>query len=174
MNITEKKAEIDELQAKFAKYGNVYITDASSLTVAEINNLRRACFKNGIEMRVAKNTLIKKAMEAQHPEAYKEIYDTLHGPTYLMFSEVSNAPAKVIKDFRKDKEKPILKGAWIDSSVFIGDKTLKELASLKSKNELLGEIIGLLQSPAKNVISALQSGGNKLSGILTALEKRAN
>lgn len=174
MNLAEKKAEIDELQTKFAKYGNVYITDASSLTVAEINALRRSCFKNGIEMRVAKNTLIKKAMEAHNPEAYKEIYDALHGPTYLLFSDVSNAPAKVIKDFRKDKERPILKGAWIESSVFMGDKTLKELVALKSKNELLGEIIGLLQSPAKNVVSALQSGGNKLSGLLKALENRAN
>ncbi len=174
MNTAEKKVVIDELGEKFAKYDNFYITDASSLTVKDINALRRICHKEGIELRVAKNTLIRKALEAKDAEAYKGIFDALHGPTYLMFSEVGNKPAKVITEFRKTSEKPVLKAAWIDSAIFMGDNTLAQLTALKSKYEIIGDIIGLLQSPAKNVISGLKGSGNKLAGLLKTLSERGN
>ena len=125
-------------------------------------------------MRVAKNTLIRKALEQVGDDSnqYEGLYDTLKGPTTLFFSDVSNLPAKVIKEYRKTSERPILKSAYIDSSIFMGDESLEALSKLKSKDELLGEIIGLLQSPAKNVIGALQSGGQKLMGILETLSER--
>jgi len=124
-------------------------------------------------MRVAKNTLIRKALEA-NGVVDVELLKALNGPTSILFSEVANTPGKVIKEFRKTNERPVLKAAFIGSAIFIGDKQLDSLASLKSKNELIGEIIGLLQSPAKNVVGALQSGGNKLAGIIKALENRSN
>ncbi len=173
MTKEEKQATLDDLKVVFSQSGNFYITDTSGLTVADTNKLRRLCFKAGIKMRVAKNTLIRKALETNGVQD-AEIVAALNGPTALMFSEVSNAPAKVIKEFRKSSEKPVLKAAWIETAIFVGDKQVDSLASLKSKNELIGEIIGLLQSPAKNVIGALQSGGNKLAGILKTLETRTN
>jgi len=173
MTKEEKNGILVELKEEFSKKTTFYLTDTSSLSVADINKLRRLCFKSGVEMRVAKNTLIKKALEA-NGIVDSELVKVLNGPTSILFSEVANAPAKVIKEFRKSSEKPILKAAYIESSIFIGDNQTNSLASLKSKNELIGEIIGLLQSPAKNVISALMSGGNKLSGILKTLENRPN
>lgn len=173
MTKEEKQATLDDLKVVFSKAENFYITDTSGLTVADVNKLRRLCFKAGVKMRVAKNTLIRKALEANGVEN-SEIVTALNGPTALMFSEVSSTPAKIIKEFRKSSEKPVLKAAWIETAIFIGDKQVDSLASLKSKNELIGEIIGLLQSPAKNVIGALQSGGNKLAGILKTLETRTN
>lgn len=171
MEKAAKKEIIDDLTKRFREVSNFYLADASNLTVADVNKLRRLCHKQGVVMRVAKNTLIRKALEATGKE-YDGIMDALHGPTSILFSEGASVPAKVIKEFRKTGEKPVLKAAYIDSSIFIGDKALDDLSRLKSKQELIGEIIGLLQSPAKNVISALQSGGNKLSGILKTLEER--
>ena len=174
MTRTEKSNQIAELKDKLSNSNFFYLTDSSSLTVEQINELRGKFFEKGIEMRVVKNTLAKKAMEqASESGAFEEMYDSLKGPTAILFSDVANAPAKIIKEFRGDKERPILKAAYIDSSVYIGDDQLKALASLKSKEELIGEIITLLQSPAKTVISSLQSGGNKLSGLIKALGERA-
>ncbi len=171
MEKAAKKEIIDSLTVKFNESSNFYLTDASNLTVANTNKFRRLCHKQGVEMHVAKNTFIRKALEATGKQ-YDGLLEVLHGPTSIMFSESASIPAKVIKEFRKTNEKPVLKGAYIDSAIFIGDNSVDELASLKSKEELVGEIIGLLQSPAKNVISALLSGGQKLSGIVKALEDR--
>jgi large subunit ribosomal protein L10 len=171
MEKAAKKETIDELTSLFNGASNFYLADASSLSVANVNKLRRLCHKQGVEMRVAKNTLIRKALEATGKK-YDGILEVLHGPTSIMFSEGASIPAKVIKEFRKTSEKPVLKAAYIDTAIYIGDKSIEELASLKTKEELIGEIISLLQSPAKNVISALLSGGQKLSGILKTLEDR--
>jgi len=173
MTKDEKNATLVELTGVFSKSENFYITDTSGLTVENVNKLRRLCFKSGVKMRVAKNTLIRKALEA-NGVVDVELLKALNGPTSILFSEVANTPGKVIKEFRKTNERPILKAAYIGSAIFIGDKQIDSLASLKSKNELIGEIIGLLQSPAKNVVGALQSGGNKLAGIIKALENRSN
>ena len=172
MRKEDKNQIISELADKFAKYNNIYITDVSSLTVEKSNNLRRLCFTKGIEIQVAKNTLIRKAMEQTSDKDFEPLYDTLKGSTALIFSEVGNLPGKVIKDFRRKSEKPIVKGAYIDSAIFIGDNQLEALANIKSKYELIGDVIGLLQSPARNVISALQSSGGKLAGIIKTLSER--
>jgi large subunit ribosomal protein L10 len=171
MERAAKQETIAKLTEKFNQATNFYLADTSSLTVDDINRLRRICHKQGVEMRVAKNTLIRKALEATGKE-YDGILEALHGPTSIMFSESSSVPAKVIKEFRKAGDKPVLKAAYIDAAIFIGDKSVDELARLKSKEELVGDIIALLQSPAKNIISALQSGGGKLGGILKTLEER--
>lgn len=172
---SEKTQIIDELREKINASPNMYITDASSLTVAKINELRGLCFKAGVEMKVVKNTLAIKAMEQdQEEKGYAPLYDALKGPTTILFSEVGNAPAKILKEFRGPKgERPILKAAYIDSDIFIGDDQLAVLASLKSKEELIGDVITLLQSPAKNVISALKSGGSTIAGIVKTLQERA-
>jgi large subunit ribosomal protein L10 len=172
MKKEEKAVIIGELAELLNKYPNVYITDTSALTVAKTNQLRRLCFDKGIKMLVAKNSLIQKAMEQNNAEAYGGIFEALKGTSALMFSETGNVPAKVIKEFRRKNDKPLLKGAYIDTAVFLGDNQLDTLVSLKSRNELVGEIIGLLQSPAKNVISALKSSGGKLAGILKTLSER--
>lgn len=172
MTRKDKSAVVESLKAKFEELPFFYVADSSTLNVEQVNNLRKLCFEKGIEMKVAKNTLIRKALEQIGDEEYQGLYDTLKGPTTLFFSDISNLPAKVIKEFRKTSERPILKSAYIDSSIFIGDESLEALSNLKSKNELLGEIIGLLQSPAKNVIGALQSGGQKLMGILETLSEK--
>src|SRR5262249_38333496 len=171
MDKAAKQETITSLTERFNQATNFYLADTSNLTVEDVNRLRRLCHKQGVEMRVAKNTLIRKALEATGKK-YDGIIEALHGPTSIMFSETGSIPAKVIKEFRKTSEKPVLKAAYIDAAIFIGDKSVDELAKLKTKQELIGEIIGLLQSPAKNVISALMSGGNKLSGILKTLEDR--
>ncbi len=173
MTRSEKVAVVEELKEKFDNSTSFYVTDSSTLTVAEVNNLRGLCFEKGVEMRVVKNTLVKKALEAlPEDKNYAELYDTLKGPTALMFCETANLPAKLIEEFRKTHEKPVLKAAYIDSSIYVGDDQVKSLAALKSKEELVGEIVGLLQSPAKNVISALKSGGSTIAGILKTLEER--
>jgi large subunit ribosomal protein L10 len=172
MKKEEKVVIIDEIAELLNKYPNVYITDTSTLTVAKTNDLRRLCFNKGIKMLVAKNSLIQKAMERNNADAYKEIFSALKGTSALMFSEVGNTPAKLIKEFRKKNEKPVVKGAYIDTAVFLGDNQLDMLAAIKSKNELIGDIIALLQSPPKNVISALKSSGGKLAGILKTLSER--
>jgi len=173
MTRAEKTATIEALTEKLQEAAHFYLADSSTLTVEQVNKFRGMCFEKGIEMRVVKNTLIKKAMEAQQtPDHFEPLFDSLKGPTAILFAETANAPAKVIKDFRGDKEKPALKAAYIDTAVFLGDEKLEELSKLKSKEELLGEVISLLQSPARNVISALQSGGTKIMGLLQALEER--
>ncbi|MCB0478321.1 MAG: 50S ribosomal protein L10 [Crocinitomicaceae bacterium] len=172
MTSKEKSQYVDELVAELNEAGVFYLADTSELTVESVNALRRTCFKNNIKLRVVKNTLLKKAMEQITDKNFGELTSVLAGPTSIMYSEIGNAPAKVIKDFRKKHSKPILKGAFIEEAIFIGDNQVDFLTSIKSKEELLGDIIMLLQSPAKNVVSGLQSGGNKLSGILKTLSEK--
>lgn len=177
MTKEEKGKIIGELSQKFSENQFFYITDASGMTVAQVNAFRRVCFDNGVEYLVVKNTLIKKALETVDTNTDFSGFNknVLKGFSGILFTnESGKTPAKVIKDFRKkiDSPKPILKGASIDFDLFIGNENLDTLLTLKSKNELIGDIIGLLQSPAKNVISALQSGGNKLGGILKTLSER--
>ena len=177
MNREEKAAIIDDLYQKFTDNSHFYITDASGMTVAETNALRRLCFEKGIEYKVFKNTLIQKALEKMDTDYSSFDGTVLKGFSGIMFvTESANVPAKVIKEFRKKSggESPVLKGASIDTDLFIGDEHVDTLSKLKSKAELIGEVIGLLQSPAKNVISALQSGGGKLAGILQTLSEREN
>lgn len=172
MKREEKDVIIGEITVLLDKYPNIYVTDTSSLSVAKTNQLRRLCFNKGVKMLVAKNTLIQKAMEKKDAEAYQEIFTSLKGTSALMFSEIGNVPARLIKEFRKATDKPQLKGAWVDTAVFLGDSQLETLVNLKSRNELIGDIIALLQSPAKNVISALSSSGGKLAGIVKTLSER--
>jgi len=171
MNKEEKHDLVLALTEQIKEYGNFYITDTSNLTVAKINNIRRKCFESDITMQVAKNSLIQKAMEASGGD-YSSIYDVLKGSSSILFSKSATAPAKLIKQLRKQGDKPVLKAAYIDSAIFIGDNQIDTLINLKSKEQLVGEIIGLLQSPAKNVISALQSGGNILAGVVKTLQER--
>lgn len=174
MTKTEKTAAIEALKEKLDTATSFYLTDSSTLTVAQVNKLRKLCFDSGIEMHVVKNTLVRKAMESfSEDRNYAALYDALHGPTAIMFSESAKAPAKLIKSFRKDHERPVLKAAYVDTSVFMGDDQVEVLIQLKSKEELVGEVIMLLQSPARNVISALQSGGQTIAGLVKALEERA-
>lgn len=176
MTREEKANIIEELSEKFANNSHFYITDASGFTVAEVNNFRRMCFKSGVEYGVYKNTLIRKALEKQEGTDFSALFGVLHGFSGVIFSkEVGNTPAKVIREFRiKMEGKPVLKGASIDTSIYIGDENLNTLADLKSKNELIGDVISLLQSPAKNVISALLSGKDTVAGLVKALEERNN
>lgn len=169
----EQKQEIVlDLKEQFSSFNSFYITDTSALSVEKINKIRRKCFERGIKIQVAKNTLIRKAME-QTGTDYSELFGALKGTSAIMFTEQGSLPAKLIKELRKEGDKPVLKGACIDMAFFIGDNQLETLATLKSKEELVGEIIGILQSPAKNVISALNSGGGKLAGIVKTLSERA-
>jgi large subunit ribosomal protein L10 len=165
---------IEILKGKFSQYNNFYVTDTQSLSVAQVGKLRRACFDKRVEMKVAKNTLIKKALESIDSQRFTGVYDALHSVTALMFSDNPKDPALIISSFRKEinKDKPVLKAAFIDGDVFSGDNQLKALTTLRSKQDLIGEIIGLLQSPAKTVISALNAGG-KLASLVRALEERA-
>jgi large subunit ribosomal protein L10 len=174
MTRAEKTTAIAELKEKFSNNSFFYLTDSSTLTVEQVNNLRGLCFEKGVEMKVVKNTLAIKALEdAPDEKGYAKLFESLKGPTAIMFSETANVPAKIIEEFRKTHERPVLKAAYIDTSVFVGDDQVKALAALKSKEELIGEIIGLLQSPAKTVISSLKSGGATIMGLLKALEERA-
>ena len=174
MNKDQKNEVIELLKDKFNQYNNFYITNTESLTVAQVGKLRRICFDKKVEMKVAKNTLIKKALEGLDSSRFSPVFESLNGVTALLFSENAKEPALIISSFRKDGnlEKPVLKAAFIDGDVFAGDDQLKVLTNLKSKHDLIGEIIGLLQSPAKNVISGLNAG-NKLAGLIKALETRA-
>ena len=173
MTKAEKTATIEALKEKFTQVEYFYLTDSSRLTVEEVNQFRRLCFEAGVEMKVFKNTLVRKALEASPGEKnYEELYEALTGPTAILFTDTANAPARLLKKFRKEHDKPVLKAAYIDTDVFVGDEQIDNLSSLKSKDELLGDIIALLQSPAKNVLSALQSGGSTIMNLLTALEER--
>ena len=171
MNREEKHELVSALQEKMKEFGNFYIADTSSLSVAKVNNIRRKCFESGIEMQVAKNSLIRKAIEGLEGDS-SEIFAALKGQSALLFSTSGNAPAKLIKALRKGSDKPVLKAAYIDSSIYVGDNHLDSLVSLKTREELIGDIIGLLQSPAKNVISALKSSGSKIAGIVKTLQER--
>lgn len=173
MNKDQKAQYIEDLAQDLSKANVFYLADTAALTVETINQLRRRCFQQGIELRVVKNTLLEKAMAKVEGRNYDNLASVLSGPTSIMFAEVGNAPAKLIKDFRKKNDKPILKGAYIEEAIFIGDNQLDALEAIKSREELIGDIIGLLQSPAKNVISGLTGGGSKIAGILKTLEERA-
>ena len=171
MTREEKTLVIENLTSKLAENNIIYLADISGLNAQQTSNLRRACFKANINLSVVKNSLLEKAMEKSDKD-FGELPETLKGNTSIMVSETGNAPAKVIKEFRKKSDKPVLKGAYIEEAIYIGDDQLNTLVDIKSKEELIGDIISILQSPAKNVISALQSGGNKLSGILTTLSEK--
>ncbi|PQB04818.1 50S ribosomal protein L10 [Aureitalea marina] len=171
MTREEKSKVIEQLTATLADNQNIYLADISGLDAGTTSNLRRACFKAGVSLSVVKNTLLAKAMESSDKD-FGDLSTVLKGNTSLMIAEAGNAPAKVIKEFRKKSEKPLLKGAFIEEAIFIGDDQLETLVEIKSREELIGEIIGLLQSPAKNVISALKSGGGTLSGILKTLSEK--
>jgi large subunit ribosomal protein L10 len=174
MTREEKAQIIEELSQKFADNAHFYITDASGLTVAQVNAFRRLCFKSGVEYRVYKNTLIQKALEKQEGADFSPLFGVLKGFSGVIFSkEAGNVPAKVIKEYQTKLEgKPGFKGASIGSDLYIGKENLNLLSELKSKNELIGDVIAMLQSPAKNVISALLSGKNTVAGLVKALEER--
>ncbi|RPD49903.1 50S ribosomal protein L10 [Hymenobacter sediminis] len=175
----DKQALVDELSEKFQSHNAFYIADASGMSVAKINEFRRLCFNRGMEFKVYKNTFIRKALDTLGGDT-SEMDTALKGQSGILFSKESgNAPAKLLQDFYKAQNygkgvepKPALKGAYVDASIYIGANQLTSLSTLKGKNELIGDVIGLLQSPAKNVISALSSGGNKLAGILKTLSEK--
>ena len=171
MTREEKSVVIKDLTSQLADNTIIYLADISGLDAGATSDLRRACHKSNVKLAVVKNTLLAKAMEASDKD-FGELPSTLKGNTSILFSDTGNAPAKVIKEFRKKSDKPVLKGAYVEEAVYIGDDQLNALVSIKSKEELIGDIITLLQSPAKNVISALQSGGNKLSGIIKTLSEK--
>jgi len=174
MTREEKTAAIAELREELGSSPFFYLTDSSTLTVAKINKFRRMCFDQGITVKVAKNTLIQKALESE-PESkgYAALYGSLSGPTTILISSSPKAPAKLLEDFRKTEDRPLLKAAYIDSSVYIGDEQLATLVKLKSKEEMVGEIIGLLQSPGRRLASQITATGSKIAGIVKTLEERA-
>ena len=162
MTKDQKNEVIELLKSKFSQYNNFYITDTESLSVEQVGTLRRHCFDKQVEMKVAKNTLIRKALEGLDAEKYSGVYDSLHKVTALLFSESPKDPAVIISSFRKtNNEKPVLKAAFINGDIYVGDNQLKTLTQIKTKNELIGEVIGLLQSPAKRVIAALLNRAEK-------------
>jgi len=171
MTREEKSQVIEVLTTKLSEGNIIYLADISGLNALDTSNLRRACFKANIKLAVVKNTLLEKAMEKSDKD-FGELPSTLKGNTSLMFAETGNAPAKLIKEFRKKSDKPVLKGAYVEEAIYVGDDQLETLVNIKSKEELIGDIITLLQSPAKNVVSALQSGGSKLSGIIQTLSDK--
>src|SRR6056300_116011 len=171
MTREEKATVIEQLTAQLADNTNIYLTDASGLNAETTSKLRRACFKANIKMAVVKNTLLAKAMEASDRD-FGDLSTVLVGNTAMLLSETGNAPAKLIKEFRKKSDRPILKGAFIEEAVYLGDDQVDALVNIKSRDELIGEIISLLQSPAKNVVSALQSSGGTLAGIIKTLSEK--
>jgi len=173
MRREEKNAIIDSLAEILKEYSHFYLTDTAQLNAADTSALRRKCFENDVKLIVVKNTLLKRALEMSEGN-FEELYPILKGTTSIMFTNSGNTPAKLIKEFRKKHDKPVLKGAYVQESVFIGDKMLDALVAVKTREELIGDLIFLLQSPARNVISALQSGGNTLHGVLETLSKKEN
>jgi large subunit ribosomal protein L10 len=177
MTKQEKNEVIELLKGKFSQYNNFYITDTESLTVAQVGKLRNHCFDKQVEMKVAKNTLIRKALESIDAEKYAGVYDSLHQVTALLFSENPKDPAVIISSFRKENnnERPVLKAAFINGDVFVGDNQLKALTQIKTKNEMIGEVIGLLQSPIQRVLGALQNrdAANKTEEAVPAAEAPA-
>lgn len=171
MKKAEKIKVIDDLTSKLQDTKNLYFTDISGLNASQTSALRRVCYKANVKLSVVKNTMLSRAMDASDKD-FGEIKEVLKGNTSLMFSESGNSPAKLIKDFRKKLDKPILKAAFVEEEVYIGDNQIDTLVAIKSKEEMIGEIIGLLQSPAKSLISALKSGSSNLSGVLKTLSER--
>lgn len=171
MTKEEKNREIERIASLIESTNTIYLADINGLNAQDTSALRRLCFQRNVNLSVVKNTLLKKAMERSERN-FDELYEVLKGNTSVMIAEAGNVPAKLIKDFRKKTDKPILKGAFIDESIYIGDNQLEVLSSIKSKEELIGDVIALLQSPAKNVISALQSGGSTIAGLVKTLEER--
>ena len=171
MTREEKDIIVKNLTEKLNENSIFYLADISDLDAENASKLRRLAFKREVSLNVVKNTLLKKSLEAAEG-SYDEFYDVLKGNTSIMFSEVGNAPAKLIKEFRKNYDKPILKGAYIEEAIYIGDEQVEALTQIKSKEELIADVIAILQSPAKNVVSALQSGGNTISGLVKALGER--
>ncbi|MDR2886530.1 MAG: 50S ribosomal protein L10 [Bacteroidales bacterium] len=171
MRREDKNTVIENLAEQFKEYGHFYLTDTAQLNAADTSQLRRKCYENDIKLVVVKNTLLKRALK-QTAGDFEELFPVLKNATSIMFTQSGNAPAKLIKEFRKSHDKPLLKGAYVQESIYIGDNQLDALVSLKTKDELVGDIIMMLQSPAANVISALQSGGNKIHGVLETLSKR--
>lgn len=173
MRQEEKNAIINSLADRLKEYSHFYLTDTAQLNAADTSALRRKCFENDIKLVVVKNTLLKRALK-QTDVNFEELFPVLKGTTSIMFANTGNLPAKLIKEFRKKHDKPVLKGAYVQESIYIGDNMLETLVTLKTKDELIGDVILLLQSPAKNVVSALQSGGNKIHGVLETLQKKEN
>lgn len=168
----QKNLIIEDLTAKLGEYSHFYLADISCLNAEDTTNLRQKCYDKEVKLMVVKNALLKKAFNNCNIED-QDLHDVLKDSTSIMFTNTGNSPAKVIKDFRKAHDKPVLKAAYVEESVYIGDEQLEKLVALKSKEELIGDVIGLLQSPLKNVVSQLQSGGNKLSGIVKTLSERS-
>ncbi len=173
MTREEKNLAIEELTGILNDTSTIYVADIAGLDATQTSKLRRLAFQKGVKLSVVKNTLLKKAMENSEKN-FDDLYETLKGNTSILLSETGNVPAKLIKEIRKKQDKPVLKGAYIEEAIYIGDDKLEALTAIKSKEELIGDIITLLQSPAKNVVSALQSSGNTLSGLLKAIEERNN
>lgn len=171
MKREDKAVVINELAQKLKDASHFYLTDISSLNAEDTSNLRRVCFEKDIELLVVKNTLLRKAME-QSERDYSEMFEVLKGATSIMFTEAASVPGKLIKELRRKSDKPVVKAAYVEESVYIGDNMLDTLATIKSKNELIADVISLLQSPAKNVISALQSGGQTITGVLKTLSEK--
>jgi large subunit ribosomal protein L10 len=171
MRREEKNTIIDSLAGKIKEYSHFYLTDTAQLNAADTSDLRRKCFENNIKLVVVKNTLLQRALE-QSKGNFEELYPVLKGTTSIMFAQSGNIPAKLIKEFRKKHDKPVLKGAYVQESVYLGDNMLDALISIKTKQELIGDVILLLQSPAKNIISALQSGANTIHGVLETLSEK--
>lgn len=172
MTKEQKNQFVDDLTVTLSSAAVIYLADTSELDSETTSALRRACYKKDVKMTVVKNTLLKKAFERVEGKDFSELYDVLAGPTSLMISETGNVPAKLIKEFRKKNERPILKAAYVEDMCFIGDNQLSALTEIKSREELIGDVIMLLQSPIKNVVGALQSGGNTIAGLVKTLSER--
>ena len=172
MTREEKDLQIKELTQMLADNSVLYLTDATGLNSEETTQLRRACYKNDVRMRVVKNTLLRRAMEASAGTDFSELYEVLSGQTALLVGNVGNAPAKILKEFRKKSDMPTLKAAYVEESTYLGDDQIDALTAIKSKDEIVAELIALLQSPMKNVVGALNSGGNTISGLVKALQDR--
>ncbi|MCF8233878.1 MAG: 50S ribosomal protein L10 [Bacteroidales bacterium] len=172
MKIEEKNQLIDSITEELKGHNTIYVADISNLDAVDTFKLRKLCFNKNVKLAVVKNTLLKKAMEKTEKDL-GELYEILKGPTSIMLSDTANAPAKLIREFRKNSDKPVLKGAYVEEMVFIGDEQLTMLSEMKSKEELVADVIALLQSPAKNVISGLLSGGQKITGILETLSEKS-
>ena len=171
MKKEDKSIVIDQIKEVISSYSHFYLTETQGMNAEQVSELRRECFKNDIKMLVVKNKLMIKALESLEGD-FTPLYDSLKANTAVLFSNVGNAPAKLIKEFRASAVKPILKGAYVEEAFYVGDENLETLVNIKSKNELIADVVALLQSPIKNVVSALQSGGNTLSGVLKTLSEK--
>ncbi|MEE4286966.1 MAG: 50S ribosomal protein L10 [Mariniphaga sp.] len=171
MKSTEKQVIINNLKDQIDSYSHFYLADISGLNAEDTSNLRRLCFKQDVKLVVAKNTLLRKALEGSNKNA-EELYEALKGNTSVMFTETGNVPAKLIKDFSKKRKKPVLKAAYVEEAVYMGADQLEALIAVKSKNELIGDVVALLQSPMQTLLSQLQSGGNTIHGVLETLKER--